>query len=162
MAKKKTTAERGKFKKEIQAALYKSNDILEMLVGDVTGLSSSEKMKIFKDHVKSHLFIDDTVTETDTFIYYDVRMPRIHPQTKDCVVLMYCICHRDILENYTKEGYFGNRADILTQMVEDVLINDENVANSFGIGKLNLDSIDIYNATRFYGCVLTFSVPSFA
>ena len=46
-------------------------------------------------------------------------------------------------------------------MVEDTLINDEEVANSFGIGKLKLDSVDIYNANRFYGCILQFDVPTF-
>ena len=74
---------------------------------------------------------------------------------------MYLICSRDILENYTKEGYYGNRIDILSQMVENTLINDKDVSQSFGIGKLTLDSVDVYNATRFYGCVLTFNVPTF-
>ena len=74
---------------------------------------------------------------------------------------MYLICHRDILEGYSKEGYFGDRIDILSQMVEDSLVNDKEVSNSFGIGELNLDSIEPYNSTRFYGCSMVFSVPNF-
>ena len=46
-------------------------------------------------------------------------------------------------------------------MIENTLINDEETSNSFGIGKLNLDSVNIYNATRFYGCIMNFSVPNF-
>ena len=159
--KKKNTSERGKFKNEINSALYKSDEIKELLLGDVSNLSASEKLKLFKEQVKSHLFIDDTVEETKSFIYYDIRMPSLKDQIKSCQVVLYAICHRDILDDYIKDGYYGNRADILSQMIEDCLINDEEVANSFGIGKLSLDSVDIYNATRFYGCIMTFDVPNF-
>jgi len=158
---KKTTAERGKFKQEITSALYKSADIRDLLLGDTSGMSTSDKQKSFRKHVKSHLFIDDTIEETDSFIFYDVRLPDLAAQIKDCQVILYAICHRDILDDYVKEGYFGNRADILSQMIEDCLINDEEVANSFGIGKLSLDSVDLYNATRFYGVVMIFNVPDF-
>lgn len=158
---KKSTAERGKFKQEITSALYKSVDIRDLLLGDTSGMSTSDKQKSFRKHVKSHLFIDDTIEETDSFIFYDVRLPDLAAQIKDCQVVLYAICHRDILDDYVKEGYFGNRADILSQMIEDCLINDEEVANSFGIGKLSLDSVDLYNATRFYGVVMIFNVPDF-
>lgn len=157
----KSTAVRGEFKKEIHEALYSSENIKELLLGDTSGMSTSDKQKSFRKHVKSHLFINDTIEETDSFIFYDVRLPNLAAQIKDCQVVLYAICHRDILDDYVKEGYFGNRADILSQMIEDCLINDEEVANSFGIGKLSLDSVDLYNATRFYGVVMIFNVPDF-
>ena len=161
MSKRKSTAERGKFKQEIHAALYKSDEIKKLLLGDTADMGTNDIQKLFKKHVKSHLFIDDTIEETDSFIFYDVRLPDLAAQIKDCQVILYAICHRDILDDYVKEGYFGNRADILSQMIEDCLINDEEVANSFGIGKLSLDSVDLYNATRFYGVVMIFNVPDF-
>ena len=161
MAKSKTLVERGKFKNEINSALYKNADIVELLLGDTTGKSDAEIRKEFKSYVKSHLFIDDTITEAKTFIFYDVTFPEISTTTKMCNVLMYLICSRDILEGYVKEGYYGDRIDILAQMVEDTLINNEEISNSFGIGRLRLDSVDIYNATRFYGCILHFDVPAF-
>lgn len=159
--KSKTTAEKGKFKKEISTALYKNKDIHELLLGDTSGMSATELRKAFKEHVKSHLFIDDTIKETSSFIFYDVMFPDLRPNLKECRVIMYVIVHRNILDNYYKEGYDGNRADILSQMVENTLINDEEVANSFGIGKLNLDSVNIYNTTKFYGCIMDFSVFNF-
>ena len=159
--KRKSIAERGKFKQEIHTALYKSDDIKELLLGNTDGMSTSEKQKLFRKHVKSHLFIDDTIEETGSFIFYDVRFPNLAENIKNCQVVLYAICHRDILDDYVKEGYFGNRADILSQMIENCLINDEKVANSFGIGSLSLDSVDLYNATRFYGVVMIFSVPDF-
>ena len=158
---KKSTAERGKFKQEIHAALYKSDGIKDLLLGDISEMSTGDKQKSFKEHVKSHLFIDDTIEETESFIFYDVRLPDLSENIKDCQVVMYAICHRDILDNYVKDGYYGNRADILSQMIEDCLINDEEVVNSFGIGKLSLDSVDIYNSKRFYGCIMIFNVPDF-
>lgn len=161
MARKKTTAERGKFKQEIHSALYKSSDIKELLLGDTNGMSSAKVRTLFKERVKSHLFIDDTISDMTTYIFYDVAIPQAHSNTKNCRVIMYLICHRDILEDYSKDGYFGDRIDILSQMVEDALINDKDVVNNFGIGELTLDSIDPYNSTRFYGCMMIFSVPNF-
>lgn len=160
MTKKKDTAERGKFKQEIHAALYKNDDIRELLLKDTTGMNSSDVRKLFKNHVKSHLFIDDTIEATDSFIYYDVRMPSLGSNIKRCEIILYAICHRDILDDYIKDGYYGNRADVLSQMIEDCLINDD-ISNNFGIGKLTLDSVDIYNSKRFYGCIMYFSVPNF-
>ena len=101
MAKKKTTRERGLFKQEIHAALFKNKDICEMLLGDTTSMSKTKIMTEFKKHVKSHLFIEDTVMDAEMFIYYDVVMPNLRSNIKDCRVVMYLICHRDILDNET-------------------------------------------------------------
>ena len=161
MAILKNTAERGKFKEEIHKALYNSSDIKELLLGDISGKKQSEVMADFKNHVFSHLFIDDTITETDSFIFYDVQFPELHSTIKTCQVVLYAICHRDILDNYFKDGYYGNRADILSQMIEDVLVNNPKAARNYGIGELTLDSVLIYNSVRFYGCRLYLSVPDF-
>lgn len=155
-----TLRERGKFKLEIHNAFYKSDDLKELILGDTSGKKTTEVMKEFKDHVKSHLFVDDTITETGTFIYYDVLFPYLKEHIKTCQVVMYAICHRDILEDYYKDGYVGNRADILAELIEDVLLNSDVVGN-FGIGNLTLDGVSIYNSVRFYGTILTFSVPNF-
>lgn len=157
----KTTAERGKFKTAITTALFKNENIRELLLGDTSGKSAAEIQKQFKHYVKSHLFIDDTITEAATFIYYDISIPEIHAQTKNCKLLMYLICDRAILEDYAKEGYYGDRIDCLAQMVEETLVCDEEVAKKFGIGLLDMDSIGMYNGTRFYGCVITFDIPTF-
>lgn len=161
MAKSKTLSDRGKFKNEINLALYKNADICELLLGDTSNMSNAEKMKEFKKYVQPHLFIDDTIIETKTFIFYDVIFPSLSTQTKECQVVMFLICSRDILDNYVKEGYFGDRIDALSQMVENALVNDEDTANKFGIGKLSIDSVGIYNSVKMYGCELRFSVPTY-
>lgn len=158
---KKKIFELGKFKSKIHAALYKSDEIKELLLGDVSGKSTTEMRKLFKEHVKSHLFVDEVITETDSFIFYDVTLPSFEETTKTCQIQLYAVCHRDILDNYSKEGFYGNRADILTEMIERALICDEETSGSFGIGHLELNHIGVYNGRNAYGHVLQFSVPNF-
>lgn len=156
-----TTAARGKYKSLIHSALYKNPDIIDLLIGDTSGMKASAIQKEFKKYVKSHLFIEDTIEDAKAFIFYDVEVPYIHTNTMTLRVVLYVICHRDTLENYHKEGYFGNTADILSQMVENTLLNNKGNANSFGIGELKLDSIGIYSSERFEGCRMIFSIPEF-
>ena len=155
-----TTKERGIYKTRVANALLKSDNIKDLILGDTSGMKQSDVIKNFKEHVKSHLFIDETIKETESFIFFDVIMPRMRPQVKSVQILMYAICHRDILENYAKDGYYGNRADILSEMIEEVLL-DDNIVKDFGIGDLELDNVDIYNSSTFYGCIMSFSVHNF-
>ena len=154
-------ADLGLFKENISAALFKSDEINELLLGDTTGMSASKKLSEFKEHVKSHLFVDDTIEDATSFIFYDVIIPHMSPQVKNVQVWMYCVCHRDILDNYYKDGYHGNRVDILCEMVEKALLSDEDFTRDFGIGQLQLGSLEIYNSRRFYGRSLVFEVPNF-
>lgn len=155
-----TTKERGVYKTRILNVLLQSENIKDILLGDTSGLTPTEIMAKFKNHVNSHLFIDETIKDTSSYIYFEVIFPTLRPQVKTAQIIMYAICHRDILENYSKEGYFGNRADILSEMVEETLL-DQNIVKKFGIGDLTLDNVDIYNSITFYGCIMTFSVRNF-
>lgn len=157
---KLTIKELGLYKNRILNALLKSDNIKDLVLGDTVGLKPKEVLTEFQEHVNSHLFIDDTIKDTSTYVFFDVILPRMRPQVKNIQVLMYAICHRDILENYNKENYYGNRADILAEMIEETLL-DENVVKEFGIGDLELDNVDIYNTTAFYGRILSFSVNNF-
>lgn len=155
-----TTKERGIYKTRISNALLQSNNIKEIILGDTRELTPKELLSKFQKHVNSHLFIDETIKDTTTYIFFDVIMPELRPQTKTIQVLIYAICHRDILEDYVKEGYYGNRADILSEMIEETLL-DDSIVKKFGIGDLSLDNVDIYNSVTFYGCIMSFSVRNF-
>lgn len=157
---KLTIKELGSYKIRILNALLKSDNIKDLILGDTSDLKPKEIINEFKEHVNSHLFIDDTIKDTSTYVFFDVILPRMRPQVKNVQVLMYAICHRDILENYSKEEYYGNRADILAEMIEETLL-DESIVKEFGIGDLELDNVDIYNTTTFYGRILAFSVNNF-
>ena len=157
---KLTIKELGSYKIRILNALLKSDNIKDLILGDTSDLKPKEIINEFKEHVNSHLFIDDTIKDTSTYVFFDVILPRMRPQVKNVQVLMYAICHRDILDNYSKEEYYGNRADILAEMIEETLL-DESIVKEFGIGDLELDNVDIYNTTTFYGRILAFSVNNF-
>lgn len=161
MAKREiTTKECGIYKTKISNALLQSDNIRELVLDDSSGTITASTLTNFKQHVKSHLFIDETITDTSTYIYYDVIVSNTGTQIKDLRVILYCICSRDILETYQKEGYYGNRTDILSQMVEEVLL-DEDIVKTFGVGDLTLTDVDIYNSTTFYGRIMQFVVPNF-
>lgn len=166
MGRKYTTREMGEWKIRIGNALMNSDGIMELLTGkDPSTLSKKERVAEFKKYVSSHLFINDpsmgsVLEETDSRIFYDIRFLKLRPQIKDCSVILYALCHRDILETYEGDDYVGNRADVLAQMIEEALL-DEEIVKKFGIGDLELDNVDIYNTTTMYGHIMTFSVPNF-
>lgn len=152
---------RGLYKQKIKSMLYKSDNLLNLLIGDCSELSNAEKIKKFNENVKSHLFIDDTLTEKETLIFFDVVNRSTNSQTKDLRIVLYAICHRDLLDEPHKlQDYYGNRADVLSELIEETLLNKDN-ANQFGIGKLKLDTVDIYNSETYYGTEMIFSATDF-
>lgn len=151
----------GLYKEKIMQVFFASNDVLEILLdGAIQETNGTEKIMEFNEHVKSHLFIDDVLENPESYIFFDLAIKGISSQIKNCKVYVYAICHRDILDGYAKKGYYGNRADILAQTIEKELTNRKN-ANSFGIGELTLDGVDIYNSKNYYGRILTFDIRAF-
>lgn len=153
--------ELGTFKDLINPILYSSQNIREIILGN-SPLSESEQLHGLSHRIFSHLYTDDVMLEAATYIFYDVVIPRVGNTVKTCKLIVYCICHKDIINNFTKQGYYGNRADALAQMVEEVFTDPE-IIRQYGIGKLNLTNIDIYRDQRkMYGRILTFEVPTFS
>jgi len=159
MASTKTIKARGVYKTKIHSALFNTK-ILEVILDNFSTKTDAEKIAGFKTHVKSHLFVDETVVDAGTYVFYDVIIPSFSTRLKDCKIKMWAICHRDIIDTFSKDGYYGNRADILSEMIEEVLL-DDSVVDNFGIGKINLESVDIYNSYKFYGTILTFNICDF-
>ena len=88
-----------------------------------------------------------------TYIFYEVVSPEIGAQLKEARLVLYAICHCDLLDKdipKVEGDYIGNRADVLSQIVEDTLENDTEL-NKFGIGKFDLESIEVYNSASYYG-----------
>lgn len=156
----KSIKERGLFKQNIKSMLFASDDVMRVLVDDYENLTAKQKREKFLERVKSHLFIDDTLTEKGTYIFFDVVVQNVATQTKECKIIMYLVSHRDLLDNFSMEGYYGNRADILSQTVEGALLNEEN-AKQFGIGDLMLSNVDVYNSKDYYGVQMIFDAECF-
>lgn len=122
----KSIKERGLFKQNIKNMLFSSDDVMKVLIDNYENLTAKQKREVFLERIKSHLNIDDTLTEKGTYIFFDIVIPNIEYQTKECKVIMYLICHRDLLDDFEMEGYYGNRADALSKAVEKIFINEEN------------------------------------
>ena len=149
--------DRGQFKSNIKKCLYKNENLRQFLFD---GENINVTPHLFSERVKSHLFLDDILTDKKSYIFFDVICPQFTAQIKEIKIVMYAICHRDILDDYTqKDGYYGNRADVLSQAVEEALITDG--AKEFGIGDLQLEGVDLYNGKDYYGTQLIFNVPTF-
>ena len=149
--------DRGQFKFNIKKCLYKNENLRQFLFD---GENINITPHLFSERVKSHLFLDDILTDKKSYIFFDVICPQFTAQIKEIKIVMYVICHRDILDDYTqKDGYYGNRADVLSQAVEEALITDS--AKEFGIGDLQLEGVDLYNGKDYYGTQLIFNVPTF-
>lgn len=99
---------------------------MKVLIDNYENLTAKQKREVFLERIKSHLNIDDTLTEKGTYIFFDIVIPNIEYQTKECKVIMYLVCHRDLLDDFEMEGYYGNRADALSKAVEKIFINEEN------------------------------------
>ena len=155
----KTINDIGNIKSKIKSMLYANGDIQHLLFnGSIP--SGASKKELFNKLVKTHLFIDDTITDTGSFIYFDTSISDLHYQTKTMRVHLYAITHRDLLDNYTHDYYVGNRADVLAEEIADTLTNEKN-SNEFGIGEISLMNVDIYNSESYYGRILTFEVKNF-
>ena len=149
--------DREQFKSNIKKCLYKNENLRQFLFD---GENINVTPHLFSERVKSHLFLDDILTDKKSYIFFDVICPQFTAQIKEIKIVMYAICHRDILDDYTqKDGYYGNRADVLSQAVEEALITDG--AKEFGIGDLQLEGVDLYNGKDYYGTQLIFNVPTF-
>jgi len=150
--------ELGQYKIKISSALRKSDNIKEILLG--VGYDEETAEDDLKEYIINHLYDDDVITETKTYILFDVDMDNMRPNTKDCNVFMKFICHKSILDNYRKDGYYGNRADILTQIVEEIM-TDEEIEEKFGIGDIQFRKVGIYDTKTMYGRIAKLSVPNF-
>ena len=68
----KSIKERGLFKQNIKNMLFASDDVMRVIVDDYENLTAKQKREIFLGRVKSHLFIDDTLPDKGTYIFFDV------------------------------------------------------------------------------------------
>lgn len=157
---KKTLAERSKYKQIIHKTLFNNEELRSLLIGGLEGKSMAVQLTKFKEVCKSHMFIDDTELAAGTYVFYDVQFPALKPQIKTCEIVLYVICNRKIIADSGTEGYSGDRIDRMGELIEDCLINSEEV-RKFGIGELSIDSVQVYNGAKFYGLCFDMTVPNF-
>lgn len=147
----------GTYKNRLLTTIVKSEDICELILGKNYDQTDVDE-KIIYNNIFPYLYVDDTQTEVKTYVCMEVSVPRTHDFTyKDMKVDIWCYCHKDIMQ-YSKKGFLGTRADILSDMVDRLL----NSSNDYGIGRLKLQSCVPLNISKsHYGRHLTYTCAEF-
>lgn len=146
----------GAFKNIFLSSIINSHDICSLLLNK-EDFSEEEKESLIYERVFPYLYIDDIQTNVESYICFEVTIPRCSGTIKDLQLSVLCCCHKDYMK-YKKEDYLGTRVDILSDMVEREIQD----STEFGIGKLSLQSVRyIFPSTKYYARELIFNVPEF-
>lgn len=119
-------------------------------------------------------FIYSTVTNTINVICIDTNISSCNPNTKEMVITLNVMCHKDNLEldtetkrKYKKLGYKGNRLDIMVALIGEILNYSKENGKKSGIqiGTLNPiprnPVIPDYPNNNFFGKTMTYICSDF-
>ena len=97
-----------------------NSEIMEVLLGkgyDKKYTQDEIDDTVYKQ-IFPYLYIDETQTQTLSYICCEVETPRIPTGTiKDMMITIWVFCHKGVMK-YSKKGYRGTRVDILCDMIE--------------------------------------------
>lgn len=144
----------GSYKNKIITALLQNPDIMECLLGK--NYTESQVDEIVYKQVFPYLYIDETQTDTKTYIGIEIDPTCTTRTIKDSKLIIWEYCHKDIMK-YSKKGYTGTRADILADMIERTIRNLD-----LGIGEPEIKSANYFMPnSKYYGRALIYNVPDF-
>ena len=141
------------------------------IYGDIDG---DKKQDIEHVRLQGRLFdvpfIYSTVTSTINVICIDTNIKECNPNTKEMVITLNVMCHKDNLKldtetkrKYQKKGYKGNRLDIMVALIGEIL--NYSKESKLGIGTLiplpyNTITPDCPNDS-FFGKTMTYTCSDF-
>lgn len=144
----------GSYKNKIIGAFTESADIMECLLGK--GYTQTQVDGIVYKHVFPYLYVDDTQTETESYIGVELDPTAPTGTIKDSKLIIWEYCHKNIMK-YSKKGYTGTRADILADMIDRIIREMD-----LGIGKPQILSAKYFMPnSNYYGRVLLYNIPDF-
>lgn len=149
----------GIYKSRLVSFILLSDDICELLLGKDYNKETVDDDLIYK-YVFPYLYVNDTQVETKSYICMEVDVPRVaNFSFKDMKIIIWCYCHKDKdYMRYSKKGFLGTRADILTDMLDRKLQS----SREFGIGRLQLNSATYLTiGDKYYGKQLIYSCSEF-
>lgn len=160
-----TLKDTGIYKNRIIALLSESEEIAELLLGVGYDAETADEELIY-NHIYPYLYVDGngdagssgTQTAVKSYVCVEVDVAKTANFTyKDMKIIIWCYCHRDGMR-YTKPGFLGTKADILSDMTDRLL----NGSRRFGVGRLKLESSShITPGDKFYGRELIYSCSEF-
>lgn len=157
----------GEYKDRLYSILAGDNKIRCLLLGEDYEDKFDDLDSELEKYICPHLYTEPTVTETHSYIFFEIYIPRTTPSVKTMKIFIQTICHKNITKYKEKpKNYYGLRYDVLSQYVEELLCpadkeNREKIIRSFGIGRIELSGVDLFLSNDFAGHSLTFSVPDF-
>lgn len=148
--------ELGTYKQTILSKLRTSIEVQEILLGD----NYDEEIvdELLDEHIYPFLYVPDTQTKVKTYVCADVTVPKAQNfSIKNLEIIIYVFCHKS-LTKYKKAGSVGTRTDILSDVIDKML----DTSRDFGIGRLKLESVNLFISEKtYYGRILTYSASDF-
>jgi hypothetical protein len=146
---------------KVISAFKHSEEIRDVLFGSQVDESDFDLQRAYEDCIWDCLYVKGIQTEAKTYICADTVAFSIGSNIKTIKLVIQVFCEKSLLK-YSKKGYVGNRPTILAEIIEEILISDENFSRNFGIGKLELNSVDIFtNGENHYGKTMEFIIKNF-
>lgn len=149
----------GTYKTRLMSTILTSSDICELMLGKGFDQDTVDDDLMYS-YIFPYLYVNDTQIEAKSYICMEVDIPRIaNFSVKDMKIIIWCYCHKDKdYMRYSKKGYLGTRADILTDMLDRKLQS----SRDFGIGRLQLNSVAYLPiGNNYYGKQLIYSCSEF-
>lgn len=143
------------YKTELLSTLTGSADICELLLNSST-YTADDVNNLMYTQVFPYLYSDESQTDVLPYLCIEVDITKAPTNTvKDMQLTIWAYCHKDDMK-YSKEGYFGTKADILSDMVERSLRE----SNKSGIETLKLQSVtNLSPNEKYYGKQLIYTIP---
>lgn len=152
----------GIYKDKIISSFVSSDDICKLMLGE--DYTQEDIDNIIYKQIFPYLYIDESQINVLPYLCIEADIAKPSTRTiKEIKITIWAYCHINCIK-YSKNGYSGTRADILADMVENVLRS----SNEVGIGKLNLESASYFSSysklspySKYYGRQLIFTASDF-
>lgn len=159
--------ELGQYKLRLYSILANDEIIKKLLMGDDYENTVEDIDTELDKHIIQHLYVEGTITETQSYVMFDTLVTKTHSSTKSMKIIIQTLCHKDIVKYKEKpQGYFGYRYDVLAQRIEELLCPEDKekqaeIIEKFGIGNLSLLDVSVDVSNKYIGRTLTFVTPDF-
>ena len=159
--------ELGDYKNRLRSIFVNNDNICKLLLGQDYEDADYNLDDELDKYVIPHLYVPDTIATQNSYIMYETYCKGTSGHTKTIQIVIQSICHKEISTYKEKpKGYSGLRYDVLAEFIEELLCPDDReeqkkIMKKFGIGSLELKSVDIFLTNDFIGRTLALTVSDF-
>lgn len=132
---------RAAIKAQIDALLFNTDKIYKIVSETDRNGTILEQRKKFEKFVRPYLSIEHLLNDSSN-VCYDVIFDGCYK------IIVYIICDKTILTNYSAGDYIANRTDILADLIRDAFSK-----------KYQIVAVETCDSDNFYGLKMTFLIP---